>query len=782
MRLRQLWGSLYVRILLSFAIALSLVATMISYVLYWQYGRATLASVNEAYAQNLSQVGYSAQYMNESAQNLLWSLFQEPNTSVLMFDNDHNMERLVPELRRLNNLVATYPFVHSIYIYNQKLDRFLSTGTGPVAFGSDFKDAEVGTWIKQSRLPAPSLPYPRQLSGADSTDGEKERVYSYFAYEKNSDNGVSGAVILNIQSDYLQNQIDSFGAKGAVAKDIRTLVIDADGRVVNEGGDFPFLSDAPKEGPIGTILNSPTSQGFQVGELMGTKSIMTYLKNEAIQWTFIQIVPYEQFMEKANRIRLVTIIVCAFMIVLCIVAAVALSGKIYRPIGRLVERAVGVQERGKQAAKKLSDIRILDSALSQAYLNSRNKAATEKQAKLRQLVLDHKLGESRQHAVLENYGMTLGPEETFRMIGIRLDRYRDFVSTYTEQDRSLLRFALGNAASEMFGSRFPRREVIDLENDMLLLWIAVKGQTGQDEEQILLRMARELQSWSMETLRLSFSAAVSSSYMESESLRLAAQEAKQLLRYRLKYGHGCMLSPRILDSLLRGEDYRLSQGDEQQLKDAIINGRDDEAAAICDRLLTELLEYPFETVTSKLLYLSYLIYQTVTLMECNGLDEYPLPLSEHVERIHQAETVDEVKACMFELFRVAAENVRQRKASRSGVLLESIIHLLETRYADPGLNLDAIADELQMSKDHLGKLFRRAYGQSVADYLVELRVRKVVEELRESNSDLQDILNRVGVENKKYFYTLFKKKMGVSLKDYRLKHLRESKNRPAADS
>jgi len=51
-----------------------------------------------------------------------------------------------------------------------------------------------------------------------------------------------------------------------------------------------------------------------------------------------------------------------------------------------------------------------------------------------------------------------------------------------------------------------------------------------------------------------------------------------------------------------------------------------------------------------------------------------------------------------------------------------------------------------------------------------VRIGKSLEMLREEHRSLTQILDEVGVENKKYFYTLFKKKMGVSFSDYRLKH------------
>ncbi|CAK4847094.1 unnamed protein product [Aphanomyces euteiches] len=80
---------------------------------------------------------------------------------------------------------------------------------------------------------------------------------------------------------------------------------------------------------------------------------------------------------------------------------------------------------------------------------------------------------------------------------------------------------------------------------------------------------------------------------------------------------------------------------------------------------------------------------------------------------------------------------------------------------------------MNLSKMYVGKLFREACGQSVADYIIDIRMRKAIELLNEDskNRTLVDLLDEVGVENKKYFYILFKKKMGVSFSDYRLKHL-----------
>jgi YesN/AraC family two-component response regulator len=158
-------------------------------------------------------------------------------------------------------------------------------------------------------------------------------------------------------------------------------------------------------------------------------------------------------------------------------------------------------------------------------------------------------------------------------------------------------------------------------------------------------------------------------------------------------------------------------------------------------------------------------------MERNSVDRYSHDFHSYLQQVSEAETIGEVNGMFDRIFEQIAATVNDRKIGRSARLVDSVLKFIETNYTDPGLCLDTVAAEMNLSKMYVGKLFRESSGQSVAEYILDVRMRKAIELLNDDskNKTLVDILDEVGVENKKYFYILFKKKMGVSFSDYRLK-------------
>lgn len=94
---------------------------------------------------------------------------------------------------------------------------------------------------------------------------------------------------------------------------------------------------------------------------------------------------------------------------------------------------------------------------------------------------------------------------------------------------------------------------------------------------------------------------------------------------------------------------------------------------------------------------------------------------------------------------------------------------METGYVREDLCLNFIADELGLSAHYVGQIFRTAQGKSVSKYILDLRLEKMAQALRETDRPFSQIMQEAGFEErqKNYVYTLFKKHFGVTVKAYR---------------
>ncbi|MCE5170913.1 AraC family transcriptional regulator [Paenibacillus profundus] len=96
------------------------------------------------------------------------------------------------------------------------------------------------------------------------------------------------------------------------------------------------------------------------------------------------------------------------------------------------------------------------------------------------------------------------------------------------------------------------------------------------------------------------------------------------------------------------------------------------------------------------------------------------------------------------------------------------------------ITLDSLADKLNCSVGHLGKLFKSEINYSPIQYLTQIRIKEAKELLLASDATLEEIAIRVGYPDKYYFSRIFKKHTGTSPIQFRnrLGTVDKNANRP----
>ena len=98
--------------------------------------------------------------------------------------------------------------------------------------------------------------------------------------------------------------------------------------------------------------------------------------------------------------------------------------------------------------------------------------------------------------------------------------------------------------------------------------------------------------------------------------------------------------------------------------------------------------------------------------------------------------------------------------------LQKILHYINKHYTEP-INLTSIAEKFGFSTSYITKLFRNFLGKGTVDYINDLRLTAACEYLISSNHTIGEISNKIGFSNQYYFDRLFKRKYGVTPKEFR---------------
>lgn len=144
------------------------------------------------------------------------------------------------------------------------------------------------------------------------------------------------------------------------------------------------------------------------------------------------------------------------------------------------------------------------------------------------------------------------------------------------------------------------------------------------------------------------------------------------------------------------------------------------------------------------------------------------------ERMYEANRLEENKdllmsSILYEyLFHLASAFPRNRLSAdeRNAAYVEETLKYIESGYARK-IEVGDIAEQLNIDRSYLHRLFRRAVGMSVQDYLLDFRIKRASELLARTDYHIASIARSVGYDDPLYFSRLFRKKRGMSPSEYR---------------
>ena len=109
---------------------------------------------------------------------------------------------------------------------------------------------------------------------------------------------------------------------------------------------------------------------------------------------------------------------------------------------------------------------------------------------------------------------------------------------------------------------------------------------------------------------------------------------------------------------------------------------------------------------------------------------------------------------------------KEKEENRS--IAEKILEYTEKHYGE-NVSLIEMGKIFQMNHVYLGQLFKKKYGVSYKEYLTNLRIKKAVQLLENTSIKVYDVAEKVGYKNAEYFISKFTEIKGITPHQYRLK-------------
>ncbi|WP_284641359.1 AraC family transcriptional regulator [Paenibacillus silviterrae] len=97
------------------------------------------------------------------------------------------------------------------------------------------------------------------------------------------------------------------------------------------------------------------------------------------------------------------------------------------------------------------------------------------------------------------------------------------------------------------------------------------------------------------------------------------------------------------------------------------------------------------------------------------------------------------------------------------------VQFIKDNYMAP-LTLEVVAERVQISARQLQRIFREQTGGTFSEYIEQIRLTHICEELAATDSTIDHIAFQNGFSSPNYLHYVFKKKLGTTPMQYRLQH------------
>ncbi len=136
-------------------------------------------------------------------------------------------------------------------------------------------------------------------------------------------------------------------------------------------------------------------------------------------------------------------------------------------------------------------------------------------------------------------------------------------------------------------------------------------------------------------------------------------------------------------------------------------------------------------------------------------------------KIEHASSFEGLDSMPLEMIRSYCLLTKNHSLSQYSPVIQQAINFINLNLSSH-LSVKKLAYEVGLSPDHLTRLFKKELNTTVIAYINHKRIHTSLKLLNTTNLSIEEIGDLVGLSNTSYFYTLFKKQIGISPNQYRV--------------
>lgn len=735
------WAHMQIRMVLILTMSVFLIILAVGLTSYYTSKSVLQQELGELQRQMLRlNMDVIDEAIKETDQAAIQVALSDPVYWFLTTDNQNSYNNVTEAYQFLTTLINNSAYIKSIYVYDLARDSFLAIPQGFASNSATFLDADW-TGVASEFGDKSMLVKKRELTRGAAAYGSEITLFRQIKIQGE----MTGIVAINIHDGTLFAKLNP-----PVMNNLNRMryIVDEQDQILYSVANHDFDEEA-----VELALNEMQANGEGDMSFQNRQLLINQLESPIAGWRFISIVEQDSLLAQSKRIAQVVFLVS--------IAALALGGAVIyyinvqalRPVRRL-KQLFGSFARKMEEDDKIDLEKMAGELLGKHAQLSHLVRETLSEASSKLLIDIHNGNLSGKRGIQEKWKRYF-PEWTASPITVSMlsiDGYGEWSRKLPETDHSLLKFAMANIATELLGAQW-RMACADFGKDKLAILLQPR-QEGQLAEPKLEEVVEQVPRY----LKFTVSAGVSQPFADIARLKQALLEADNALMYRLYRGNGQVI-PFHEVSQHEAEEKPIAGLPIEKIVRAIEAG--DEQGAL--EAVNEMMD---------------------SIRGCNGYPSAALhDLQAAAERIDELLTMEEQagdsaadRFATLHLDAIEREFVERVKplAERYGRLIESkdfvtchrMIDYMKQHLGEP-IGIPEISEAAGISSSLASQIFKQETGETIYNYLTNLRMERAAELLARTDDRLSDIALMVGYQHENSFIRTFRKCKEITPGKYR---------------
>lgn len=672
---------------------------------------------------------------------------EDPVVRELMYSKEHDVVTMLKIDDVIDSFTSISSLIQSVYIVNFQAQTITSK-FGICTFDG-FADKDILTML-ESHIPSssPTVCIPRVmplLQKEIKTFTYIPTLSTIFHYNK------AGALVINIDYEryskiLFQNSNDR----------VNLILINQDHTVFSTT-DENIWGQNYQDNPVyqKVLVNSNLQNSFDC-EVDGNTYTVNYIKNRGFG------ISYVCLLENANiyleNQQLFTILLCT----VCFLAFATILSTVfsyinYKPIKHLKERIdMQIPQTGRSSYGQENDFDYLADryqALLTSHIQHQTKINREKEQKMYMALLTNATDTYTEYdRELVKLNELIKGNNCF-VLQATIDPTS--LTQLSTSDVELMVFAIHNITEEKL-SETAYLQLLNVSAPSVVYLVCFNHSSMEYLQEPL----RELQRFMQQHFNITFSVGVGSTFDDITELSSSFESAKKALTYRFLFGENAVyIADMLPETCVENEVYPYTL--EEELIKAIKTLSATQVIECLNAFFNAISSYSVDRIILFILYLSSSIYR---LEYSNHIETDSFWSYSKIER----STLNTIKNKLMERCIFCKEYINHQKKTTSTQqeIVDSILMLIEENMGNSELSVIFLASQVHLSVNYLRSIFKDCVGETLSSYITRKKLETICELLEHTDLTLEAIGEKLGFSTQNYFYTFFKKHMGMTPREY----------------